>query len=144
MDRPYAKKPMDILANAAKRLVHDLDMMPFYRPCDVPVLFSRRMTRSMTGKKFFLKHAHHDYDVSAAVHVWNHPEELEFVSFEIPEDTLDLTDEDDIDKYLKKSDRGAIGYVRYRFPFEERVFTVKTELTRSLYESFYAIYEERG
>ena len=77
MDRLRAKKPIDILANAAKRFVRDLDMMPLYRPCRVPSLFTERMTRSKTDRKFFLKHAHHDYDVTAAVHVWNHPEEME-------------------------------------------------------------------
>ena len=143
MDRLRAKKPTDILANAAKRFVRDLDMMPLYRPCRVPSLFTERMTRSKTDRKFFLKHAHHDYDVTAAVHVWNHPEEMEYVSLELIEDTLDLHLPDDVCKFLRKADRGVIEYVRYRFPYGDRVFTVKTEMTLSFWEHFYAIYEER-
>ena len=112
MDRLRAKKPTDILANAAKRFVRDLDMMPLYRPCRVPSLFTERMTRSKTDRKFFLKHAHHDYDVTAAVHVWNHPEEMEYVSLELIEDTLDLHLPDDVCKFLRKADRGVIEYVR--------------------------------
>ena len=124
MDRLRAKKPTDILANAAKRFVRDLDMMPLYRPCRVPSLFTERMTRSKTDRKFFLKHAHHDYDVTAA-------------------DTLDLHLPDDVCKFLRKADRGVIEYVRYRFPYGDRVFTVKTEMTLSFWEHFYSIYEER-
>ena len=129
MDRLRAKKPTDILANAAKRFVRDLDMMPLYRPCRVPSLFTERMTRSKTDRKFFLKHAHHDYDVTAAVHVWNHPEEMEYVSLELIEDTLDLHLPDDVCKFLRKADRGVIEYVRYRFPYGDRVFTVKTDIS---------------
>ena len=144
MDRTRAKKGIDILANAAKELVHDLDMMPLYRTCRVASLFSERMTRTKTNRKFFLKHAHHDYDVTAAVHVWNHPEEMEYVDLEVFEDTLDLNDPDDVLKFLRKADRKVIEYVKYRFPYEDRMFTVKTEMTLSFYEQFYAIYEERG
>lgn len=144
MDRARAKKPTDILANAAKRFVLDLDMMPLCRPCRVASLFSERMTRTNANRKYFLKHAHHDYDVTAAVHVWNHPEEMEYVNLEVFEDTLNLNDPDDILKFLRKANRGVIEYVRYRFPYEDRMFTVKTEMTLSFYEQFYAIYEERG
>ena len=92
----------------------------------------------------FLRHAHHDYDVTAAVHVWNHPEEMEYVTLELIEDSLNLDDPDDVLKFLRKANRGVIEYVRYRFPYEDRVFTVKTEMTLSFFEQFYAIYEERG
>ena len=33
--------------------------------------------------------------------------------------------------------------MRYRFPYGDRVFTVKTEMTLSFWEHFYSIYEER-
>ncbi len=144
MDRTRTKIEIDILANAAKELVNGLDMMPSYRPCRVPSLFTERMIRSKTGRKYFLKHAHHDYDVTAAVHVWNHPEEMEYVDLEAIEDMLDLNAPDDILKFLRKADRRVIEYVRYRFPYEDRIYTVKTEMTLSFYEQFYVIYEERG
>lgn len=144
MDRCRAKRPIDVLANYAKRFVLDLDMMPLRGPCRVPSLFSERITRAYTSRKFFLKHAHHNYDVTAAVHVWNHPEEMEYVSLEMVEDALDLNEPEDVLKFLRKANRGVMEYVRYRFPYEERTFTVKTELTCSFYEQFYAIYEERG
>ena len=131
------------MANAAKKFILDLDMMPVYTPCRVPTLFTERMYRTATCRKFFLKHAHHNYDVTAAMHIWNYPEEMEYVSLELIEDTLDLNDVDDLDKYLRKANRGVIEYVKYRFPFAERVFTVKTEMTLSFFEQFYAIYEER-
>ena len=144
MDRLRAKRPIDVLANYAKRFVLDLDMMPLYWPCRVPVLFSERMTRTSINRKNFLRHAHHDFDVTAAVHVWNHPEEMEYVTLELIEDSLNLDDPDDVLKFLRKANRGVIEYVRYRFPYEGRVFTVKTEMTLSFFEQFYAIYEERG
>lgn len=144
MDRPRYKKTIDILANAAKHFVRDLDMMPLYRPCRVPSLFTERLARTQTNRKFFLRHAHHAHDVTAALHVWNHPWELVFVSLELIEDTLNLNEPEGVCKFLRKAERGVIEYVRYRFPFEERVFTVKTEMTHSFYEQFYAIYEERG
>ena len=143
MERARAKKPIDILASAAKLFVRDMDMMPLCWPCRVPSLFSERIIRTYTSRKHLLRHAHHDYDVTAAVHVWNHPEEMEFVSLELIEDTLDLNDPDDVWRFLRKAERGVIEYVRYRLQYEDRVFTVKTEMTLSFWEQFYAIYEER-
>ena len=66
------------------------------------------------------------------------------MSLELIEDTLDLHLPDDVCKFLRKADRGVIEYVRYRFPYGDRVFTVKTEMTLSFWEHFYSIYEERG
>ena len=69
---------------------------------------------------------------------------MEYVSLELIEDGLGLDYADDVCKYLRKADRGVMEYVRYRLPYEGRVFTVKTEMTLSFWEQFYAIYEERG
>ena len=143
MGRTSAKITIDILANAAKNFVLDCDMMPVYRYRRMPTLFTERIHQTESCRKRFLHHAHHDYDVTAAIRVWNHPEEMEYVSVDLLEDHYDLDDEKDFDKYLNKQERGVIEYVRYRFPYENRVFTVKTEVMRFLYEQFYAIFEER-
>ncbi len=134
---------IDVLANAAKKFVFDFDIMPVYRYRYIPSLFTGRIHQTDSCRKRFLNHAHHHYDVTAAVRVWNHPEELEYVSIDLLEDHYVLDDNKDFDKYLNKQERGVIEYVKYRFSYEKRVFTVKTEMMRSLYEQFYAIFEER-
>lgn len=144
MDRTSAKIMIDVLANSAKRFVLDTEMMPVYRYRHVPVLFTERIHQTESCRKRFLHHAHHDYDVTAAIRVWNHPEEMEFVSVDLLEERYDLEDMKAFEKYLSKQERGVIEYVRYRFAYEEKFFTVKTEMMRPLYEQFYAIFEERG
>ena len=76
MDRATTKKPIDLLANAVKDFVCDHDMMPGSRLCTIRNLFSERILRTASCRRRFLKHAHHYYDVIAAIYVWNHPEAI--------------------------------------------------------------------
>jgi len=143
VDRATTKKPIDLLANAVKDYVRDHDMMPGSRLCTIRNLFSERILRTASCRRRFLKHAHHYYDVIAAKYVWNHPEAMEYVSLHSVEEGKDIFNYEMLCKIINKMERGVMEYVRYRFPFEGRVFTVKTELTFRYYEQFYAIYEER-
>ena len=143
MDRPSAKWSIDKAANMAKGMVIDNDLMPVYLHRRVMSMFCERVNQTAKCRKFFLKHTHHTHDVLAAVHIWNHPEDLQFDSLELLEDNKDLSDWEDLSNFIKKLERGVIEFVRYRLSYENRVFVVKTELLKSYYEQFYAIYEER-
>ena len=143
MERARAKREIDYKANIAKELAYGLDMMPAYRPQVMREIFCERLLRTSGSRKRFLKHAHHDYDVAAAIHVWNHPEMMIYVSLHSLEEGKDIYDDKVLKKIINKVDRGVMEYVRYRMPYDGRVFTVKTELLFSFHEQFYAIYEER-
>ena len=144
MDRVLAKRQIDFYTKTARDVAFVLDMMPTMYFRSVPKLFSEKINLTSSSRKLFLKHAHHSYDVIAAIHVWNHPEAMEYVSLHSIEEGKEIFDYEILGKIINKMERGVMEYVRYRLCYEGRVFTVKTELTFSYYEQFYAIYEERG
>ena len=143
MERAHAKKPIDLLANAAKDFALKMDLMPLYQRQPIKEIFCERLLRTSGSRKRFLFHAHHDYDVTAAIYVWNHPEMMMYVSLHSLEEGKDIYDDEVLSKIISKVDRGVMEYVRYRLMFNGRIYTVKTELMFSFYEQFYAIYEER-
>lgn len=142
-DRKMAKVSIDKKAKAEKDRVIEQKLMPTYKDVFCHNLFSRKIHRSSKARKLFLKHLHHDYDVRAGVHLWNNPQILEYINYQsLGQNTLSSY-EYCYQKLHKKRKRGVSEYHTYRFVFDCRTFTVKTEKSVHGYEQFYALYEER-
>ena len=94
------------------------------------------------SKPRFLKHAHHDYDVDAAVYVWNHPDELAYKDVSILGEVKDLANPEDIENIKRKKKRGVRGYLIYKLKYKDKVFLIKTERLKWGIEQFYSITEE--
>lgn len=142
-DRKTAKVPIDKAAKAEKTKVLLHNLMPLYEDKFCRNLFSKKLHRTSKARKFFLKHLHHDYDVRAGVYLWNNPEILEYINYQTLGQSYHSTYEHCFRKLRKKQKRGVSEYHTYRFVFDCRTFTVKTEKNVHGFEQFYALYEER-
>ena len=77
----------------------------------------------------FLKHCHHDYDVDAAVHIWNNPTDMRFVrvsplgerkNMSLPENQANIE--------KKRSVLHFVEFHQYEFDYYGRTFEVKLAL----------------
>lgn len=77
----------------------------------------------------FLKHCHHDYDVDAAVHIWNNPTDMRFVrvsplgegkNMSLPENQANIE--------KKRSVLHFVEFHQYEFDYHGRTFEVKLAL----------------
>lgn len=138
------KKQIDKTAFARKKEVEELNLMPL--PVETDVQFENLSTgtlhQSSKSRGRFLKHAHHDYDVIAAVYAWNHPEALGFIEPSALGEGKDMNNPDDVRNINKKWKRGVRGYLKYRLTHNGRNFIVKTEKLKWGIEQFYSIIEE--
>lgn len=74
-----AKQPIEEKAFARKQEVKDQDLMPKMdkEPCSS--VLSGTLNRTNKVRNALLKHCHHDYDVDAAIYIWNNPSEMKFI-----------------------------------------------------------------
>ena len=142
-DRKMAKKNIDKAANLEKDKVRKLNLMPPSRDIVCPNLFSKVIHRTVKARNLFLKHLHHNYDVKAGVFLWKHPDLLEYIDFEELGDNQLSSFNRCFQKIQNKRNRGVAGYHTYRFEYDNRTYTVKTEMSVHGYEQLYALYEER-
>ena len=70
------KQPVDIPARNVKDYILEHDLMPLSEDKSISILVTGKLHLSGKSRKRFLKHAHHDYDVEAAIHAWNNPHKL--------------------------------------------------------------------
>lgn len=142
--RIMEKKAIDESAFARKREVEELNLMPLPEVLNIEYDNLDTGTLHLSGKSRdrFLTHAHHDYDVIAAVRAWNHPEELSFIEPSELGEGKDMNNPDDVRNVNKKWARGVRGYLKYRLEHNGRKFIVKTEKLKWGCEQFYAIMEE--
>lgn len=142
-DRIQAKMPIDLLANQEKQKVIKYNLMPVCKNQTVEILFSGVIHRTRKARKRFLKHLHHNYDVTAAIKVWNNPFLLKHLSNDALGETKNKNDPMVIANLQHKKDRNVMGYHTYYFENKQKIFIVKTEITIYGYEQFYALYEIR-
>ncbi len=142
VDRPEEKKKITDAKFAKVKDVKDNNLMPIQGDASVPSLLSGTIHRSGKSLNRFLKHAHHDYDVDAAVYAWNNPSALKNPKVSVLGEGKDMTDPDDIANVQKKIDRSVSDYVVYEMKYGGRVFHVKLERLVYNVEQFYAIMEK--
>ena len=94
------------------------------------------------SRKCFLKHAHHDYDVEAALHIWNNPHELKSPRISPLGEGKNLADPNVQANIQRKQDRHVQDYIEYKFDYNGRKFLVKLERMTFGKEQFYSIMEE--
>lgn len=142
--RVMEKKPIDEAALERKKEIEELNLMPLPVEPNNPYgnLYTGTMHSSGKSKGRFLKHAHHDYDVIAAVYAWNHPEGLSFIEPSELGEGKDMSNPEDVRNINKKWARGVRGYLKYRLSHNGRKFIVKTEKLKWGIEQFYSIMEE--
>ncbi|MBR1518399.1 MAG: hypothetical protein IJ624_02715 [Prevotella sp.] len=142
--RVMEKKQIDETAFARKKEVEEQNLMSL--PVETDIQFENISTGTLhlSGKSRgrFLKHAHHDYDVIAAVYAWNHPESLSFIEPSALGEGKDMNNPDDVRNINKKWRRGVRGYLKYRLTHNGRNFIIKTEKLKWGNEQFYSIIEE--
>lgn len=143
-ERINAKKIIDKMAKIEKQKVVQLNLMPAYKDQRTSNFYSGVVHRSKKSRKRFLKHLHHDYDVVAAVKVWNEPSLLKHIMPSSLGETKNKNDPLQCINLQQKIDRHVVEYHIYDFVFKHKIFTVKTELTIHGYEQFYALYEFRN
>ena len=85
------------------------------------------MERRQTYLQMVMKHLHHDYDVDAAIYMWEHIEDLEYIRVSTLGEGKDMTLQENIDNVQHKRDRHVEDYVIYRLKYRGRNFLIKTE-----------------
>ena len=99
---------------------------------------------NLTGKvrNRFLKHAHHDYDVDAAVYAWNNPSLLKKPRISPLGEGKNINDPEVQANIQRKKKRHVKDYIEYKMEYNSRTFLVKNERTEFGTEQFYSIKEE--
>jgi len=102
-------------ANEVKQNIQEQNLMPTQNE-KLQCLETQEGRLNMTNnaKKRFLKHARHDYDVEAAISIWNNPQQLSFIRISPLGEGKDLTNPKDIENIQKKRQRGILHYNVYK------------------------------
>lgn len=143
LDRQEAKKPIEENAFAKKEYVKENDLMPKLdkQPCRSVQTGMLNRTYKVRNKLF--THCHHDYDVEAAVHIWNHPEELKFKRTCPLGEGKDMSLPQNQENIRKKREiYHFVSFNQYEFEHNRRTFIVKMAVCENGYEQFYSLYEK--
>ncbi len=142
VDRAIAKREIDNAAWVKKQEVKQNNLMPAQPDRTFTNLTTGTIHQTGKARNRFLKHLHHDYDVDAAIHIWEHLEKLNYVRISPLGEDKDMTLQKNIDNVQNKRERGVIEYVIYRFTYNGRTFLAKTEKLKHGNEQLYSLYEE--
>ena len=144
IDRKEAKKSIDEAAYKKKQEVKEKNLMPVSENPYLNISSLKTGVLHVSGKsrKRFLQHAHHDYDVDAAVYAWNNPSLLTEPRDSYLGEGKDTSDPGVQANIQHKEDRHVVGYVEYKIECNNRKFLVKTERKTNNTEQFYSIKEE--
>jgi hypothetical protein len=143
ISRMEEKKTIKEKAFARKQEVKENELMPKMdkQPCTAVVTGSLNRTNKV--RDALLKHCHHDYDVDAAVYIWNNPAEMKFVRTSPLGEGKDMTLQRNIDNIKKKKEKlHFVEFKQYDFDYKGRTFEVKLALCKKGYEQFYSLYEK--
>ena len=143
ISRMEEKKTIKEKAFARKQEVKENELMPKMdkQPCNAVVTGSLNRTNKV--RDALLKHCHHDYDVDAAVYIWNNPAEMKFVRTSPLGEGKDMTLQRNIDNIKKKKEKlHFVEFKQYDFDYKGRTFEVKLALCKKGYEQFYSLYEK--
>jgi len=142
IDRTKAKATTDNAANTKKAEVKNLDLMPKLDKATCADVVSGVLNRTKKVRNRLLKHCHHDYDVEAAVYIWNHPEKLVFDKVSPLGEGKDLSNSEIQANIQRKKDRGVVEYLKYHFQYADKTFEVKLEKCSKGFEQFYSLMEK--
>lgn len=142
IDRITAKKEIDEAAREFKDKVIDQNLMPLSGDKTISSLFTGQLHLSGKARKRFLKHAHHDYDVEAAIYAWNNPQELKDPRESLLGEGKNLEDPKVKANIERKKGRHVEKYIEYKLDYKGRKFFVKLEKMDFGKEQFYAIMEQ--
>ena len=142
IDRPVAKQPIEEAANAVKQRILDNDQMPLSGDRSIPNLTTGELHISGKSRNRFLTHAHHDYDVEAAMYAWNNPHELKSPRVSPLGEGKNLSDPEVQANIQRKQRRHVQDYIEYKLDCNGRKFLVKLERMTFGKEQFYSIMEE--
>ena len=143
IERPTAKQPIEAAAFARKEIVNQNDLMPKSDKEPCATIEAGILNRTNKVRNTFLKHCHHDYDVDAAVHIWNNPTDMRFVrvsplgegkNMSLPENQANIE--------KKRSVLHFVEFHQYEFDYYGRTFEVKLALCKRGYEQFYSLKEK--
>lgn len=142
IDRVNAKKEISNAAFAKKNEVKQKDLMPKFEHTACPSLITGVLNRTNKVRNRLLTHCRHDYDVDAAVYIWNHPDKLTFEGVSPLGEGKDMDSSKHRDNIKRKQERGVIEYLKYSFTYKGRTFMVKLERCKNGYEQFYSLAEQ--
>lgn len=142
IERTTTKRPIDDAANARKQDVMDNNLMPAKPDRAFENLITGVVHQTGKARNRFMKHLHHDYDVDAAIYMWEHIEDLEYIRVSTLGEGKDMTLQENIDNVQHKRDRHVEDYVIYRLKYRGRNFLIKTERLTYGIEQPYSLYEE--
>lgn len=142
IDRAITKQPIDDAANARKQDVRENDLMPAMPDREFVNLITGTIHQTGKARNRLMKHLHHDYDVDAAIYMWEHIEDLEYIRVSKLGEGKNMTLQENIDNVQRKRDRHVKDYIIYRLKFGGRNFLVKTERLTYGNEQPYSLYEE--
>lgn len=143
IDRPIAKRPIIEAADKVKAKVEEKNLMPKFDNTALENLVSGMLRRTRKIMGTLLNHCRHDYDVVAAVYIWNHPEMLRFIRVSVLGEGKDMSTpkaQANIRKKIVKL--GFLQFHVYEFDFRKRTFEVKMALCKKGYEQFYSLNEK--
>lgn len=143
IDRINAKQEVANAAFAKKQEVKEQNLMPKLdkEPCNS--VKSGMLNRTNTVRNTLLKHCHHDYDVDAAVYIWNNPEKLQFVRISPLGEGKDMSlPENQANIKKKQEELKFVEFRLYEFTYKGRTFEVKLALCKKGYEQFYSLIEK--
>lgn len=142
IDRANAKQTTDNKTFAKRANVIDNDLMPKLDKAICTEVISGVLNRTKKVRNRLLKHCRHDYDVDAAVFIWNNPQKLVFDGTSPIGEGKDLNDPEVQANIQRKKDRGVVEYMKYHFQYGGKIFLVKLEKCKKGYEQFYSIMEK--
>lgn len=143
IDRVTAKQETENAAFARKQEVKERDLMPKLdkEPCSTVI--TGTLNRTNKVRNTFLKHCHHDYDVDAAVYIWNKPDKLKFIRVSPLGEGKDMSlPENQANIRKKREELHFVQFHQYEFTYKGRTFEVKLALCQKGYEQFYSLKEK--
>lgn len=142
MHRKETKKPIDDAPRVVKDRVIENNLMPLTGDQPIPTLKTGVLHLSGKSRDRFLTHAHHDYDVEAAIYAWNNSGMLKEPRIRAMGEGKDMQDPKAIANIEKKKKRHVKDYIEYKLDYQGRNFLVKLERMDFGQEQFYSIIEE--
>lgn len=143
IDRATAKQKTENAAFARKQEVKEYNLMPKLdkEPCSA--VKAGTLNRTNKVRNTFLKHCHHDYDVDAAVYIWNNPDKLRFIRVSPLGEGKDMSlPENQANIRKKREELHFVQFHQYEFTYKGRTFEVKLALCQKGYEQFYSLKEK--
>ena len=142
LHRKETKKPIDDAARVVKDRVIENNLMPLTGDQPIPTLKTGVLHLSGKSRNRFLTHAHHNYDVEAAIYAWNNAGMLKEPRVRAMGEGKDMQDPKAIANIEKKKKRHVKDYIEYKLDYQGRQFLVKLERMDFGQEQFYSIIEE--